>query len=57
MEQIFSMIGMEPDTKDNDILDKTLAVHWLPSRGISDFRKPLLLLNKHSSRKRRLMPS
>lgn len=25
LEQVFSMIGMEPDTKDNDILDKTLA--------------------------------
>ena len=25
LEQVFSIIGMEPDTKDNDILDKTLS--------------------------------
>jgi len=25
LEQVFSVIGMEPDTKDNDILDKTLS--------------------------------
>ena len=25
LEQVFSMIGMEPDTKDNDILDKMLS--------------------------------
>ena len=25
LERVFSVIGMEPDTKDNDILDKTLS--------------------------------